>query len=194
MRARDNPFSTDRILRVRYRPQGGLTWDGLLERLAELGWRASVVGPDGAGKTTLLEDLEVRLQGRGFRTAMVRLSETNYRISPETVRRLIAEANSRAIVLVDGADHLGRPAWWRFCRRTRNAGGLVITSHRRGLLPTLLECTTTPELLEEIVHEMLGVQAGAFSVDLRTLFAKHDGNVRDALRELYDVYAATVSK
>jgi hypothetical protein len=68
--------------------------------------------------------------------------------------------------------------------RTRRAGGLVITSHRPGLLPTLFECTTSPELLAEIVGELSGAD-----LEAGELYERHRGNVRDALRELYDRWA-----
>ena len=68
--------------------------------------------------------------------------------------------------------------------RTRRAGGLVITSHRPGLLPTLFECETSPELLAGIVGELAGSE-----VEAGELWARHRGNVRDALRELYDQWA-----
>jgi hypothetical protein len=68
--------------------------------------------------------------------------------------------------------------------RTRRAGGLVITSHRPGLLATLFECETTPELLAGIVRELAGD-----GVDAGELHARHAGNVRNALRELYDRWA-----
>ncbi len=68
--------------------------------------------------------------------------------------------------------------------RTRRAGGLVITSHRPGLLPTLYECETSPELLAGIVEELAGEE-----LDSEEVLARHRGNIRDALRELYDRWA-----
>ena len=72
MRARDNPFRTERILEIRYRPQG-CSWDDLLRRLAGMDYRAAIVGPEGSGKTTLLEDLEPRLRALGLGVRMLRL-------------------------------------------------------------------------------------------------------------------------
>jgi len=67
MKARDNPFSSDRILGIRYRLQD-LTWEQLWLRLADMDYRGALVGPQGSGKTTLLEDLASALGERGFRT------------------------------------------------------------------------------------------------------------------------------
>jgi hypothetical protein len=191
LRARDNPFSTDRVLAVRYRlPEAG--WDELLARLAGLRYRAALVGPQGAGKTTLLEDLAPRLAARGFRAHLVRLREGERRL-PAGERALPGRLGPRDLVLLDGADALVRPAWLALRLRTRAAGGLVVTSHRPGLLPTLHECATSPGLLAGIVRDLLDAGAGAAPCRreaLDGLFSRHGGNLRDALRELYDVWAA----
>ena len=66
MNARENPFRTECVHRVRYRFVDG-TWDGLMARLKKLDCRAALVGPDGSGKTTLLDELAPRLERLGFR-------------------------------------------------------------------------------------------------------------------------------
>jgi len=40
----DNPFRSEIIDRIPFRPQG-CTWDELLERLDSLRWMAEIVGP-----------------------------------------------------------------------------------------------------------------------------------------------------
>lgn len=182
MRARDNPFAVHRILEIRYR-LSGTTWEELLARLEALRFRAALVGPHGHGKTTLLEDLGVRLAGRGFRVRTVTLREGNRQLDAVQRKTLLEDLTPSDILFLDGAEQLGRLSWFEVRTRTREAGGLVITSHRPGLLPTLYECRTTPELLAEIVGE-LGAEPPA-----RDLLDRHGGNVRAALRELYDVYA-----
>jgi hypothetical protein len=186
MKARDNPFATDRVLRVRYRPQGW-TWDGLLARLSEMKYRGAIVGPEGRGKTTLLEDLGERLREQGLVARHLRLT----REWPVFARRFLAElwANGvdRDVLLLDGAEQMSRIAWWRFLRNARRARGLVITSHRPGLLPTLVECETSVPLLRGIVEELH--PGGVAGAAVETLFDRHRGNVREALREMYDVHA-----
>src|SRR5438876_137686 len=139
MLARDNPFSTDRVLKVRYRPQGW-TWDELLNRLAKLNYRAAIVGPEGRGKTTLMEDLGPRLGQRGFGVKTLRLTREFPKFVPFRLRDFFAAMTSNDIILFDGAEQLSRLAWWRFRRLARPAGGLVITSHRAGMLPTPVDC------------------------------------------------------
>jgi hypothetical protein len=184
LRARDNPFVVQRVLEIRYRLPAGLTWESLLDRLAALRWRAAIVGPHGRGKTTLLEDLAPRLTAVGFRVRTITLKESHPRLTREE-RTWLRGLGPGDVLLLDGAEQLGRLAWLFVKLRSRRAGGLVVTSHRPGLLPTLLECETTPELLVEILSELGEGEAPV----VEELYARHHGNLRDALRELYDRWA-----
>ncbi len=188
MRARDNPFATARVHRIRYRLPGPLTWEGLLARLESMNWSGAIVGPEGSGKTTLLEDFEPRLRARGFEVVWLRLTREEPRFASATLREL-ASLHAGQAILFDGAEQLSRWAWWRFLRHARRAGGLLITSHRSGLLPTLLDCGTTPELLAEIVSDLLGGVPEVHRAEAGRLHRKHHGNLREALRELYDLWS-----
>ncbi len=84
---------------------------------------------------------------------------------------------------MDGAEQLDPLAWWTLRLRSRAAAGMIVTSHRPGLLPTLHECRTTPELLAGIVADLVGA---AREAEIGELFARHGGDLRLALRELYD--------
>ena len=187
MRARDNPFAVQRVLAIRYR-LSGTTWEELLARLESLRFRAALVGPHGHGKTTLLEDLGARLAERGFRVRTVTLHEGDRRLDATRRKILFHNLTPSDVLLLDGAEQLGRLSWLEVRTRTRATGGLILTSHRPGLLPTLHECRTTPGLLAEIVGELAG--EGMETGDLfAQLFSRHGGNVRDALRELYDLWS-----
>ena len=125
---------------------------GLLDRLDALGRRAAIVGPQGSGKTTLLEDLAPRLRARGFEARELRLDTEMPRFEPGFLDRFFASLGPRDVILFDGAEQLGWLAWSRFERRSRAAAGLVVTGHRPGLLPTLIDASTTPELLDDLVE------------------------------------------
>ena len=178
MRPADNPFRVDRLESLGFELLGD-TWPALLDRLKAMSHRAAVVGPHGSGKTTLLENLAEHLQTAGWRVHRLFMNA-------ELLMRPSAPAGLgvRDVVLFDGADHLSRRAWWRFERATRVAGGLVITSHCPGLLPTLIETRTTPALLAHLVERLTGMPPDAH--DCCELFERHRGNLRSALRELYD--------
>lgn len=189
MRARDNPFATARVHQIRYRFDG-TTWEDLMARLESMNWRGAIVGPEGAGKTTLLEDFDPRLRERGWDVVWLRLTREQPRFSRNTLKALAPRLTANRFILFDGAEQLGPWACWCFLRRVRRAGGLIITSHRSGLLPTLIRCQTSPRLLTGIVADLVKGTALPECVRPDRLFRKHRGNLREALRELYDLFSA----
>lgn len=195
--ARLNPFAASRVEALAFRFPEGWDWPALLDRLAALDLRAALVGPEGHGKTTLLEQLGERLASQGFVPRRASLRRGQRRLPAPDRRRLLRDVSPRDVLLIDGAQELGRWAWWRLRRHSRRAGGLVITCHQQGLLPTLLRCETSPELLEDLVAELLGAESRAElggpelpGFDLAAVYRRHGGNVREALWELYDRWAA----
>jgi hypothetical protein len=154
MRARDNPFATDRVLRIRYALSGD-DWSGLLARLEQQRYRGAIVGPHGAGKTTLLEDLQEQLSARGMPIMSLRLDTTKRSFDRAELDACFAAVTPDHVICLDGAEQLRRFGWASFERRARKARGLIITSHYAGLLPTLHTCATTEHLLEDIVSRLL---------------------------------------
>lgn len=193
MRPRDNPFASHRVEDLALRLPPGATWESLLHRLAELGHRAAVVGPEGRGKTLLLDELAGRLAADGLAPRRITLRRGDRRLPPAAAG-MVAGSGPDEVLLVDGAEQLGRLAWRRLARRSRAAGGLVVTSHRPGLLATLLTCDTTPALLAELTAELLAASSGSPPAELlppaEELWTRHRGNLRHAFRELYDRCAA----
>ena len=90
-------------------------------------------------------------------------------------------------MLCDGAEQLSVLDWQRLARRARSAGGLIITTHRAGRLPVLHRADTSPELLGDLAASLGEPLAPR---DCRELHARHDGNLRAALGELYDRWTA----
>jgi hypothetical protein len=179
MNARENPFATSRLERVRYR-WNGVTAERLLERFAAMGRRAAIAGPEGSGKTTLLAEMGEGLRREGFRVVHLRAGKG----MPAQFK-----PGARDIVLLDEADVLGPFAWRRFLRQARGAGGLLIATHRAGRLPVLWRCETSPALLDEIAAELAG------ETDCTEgLFKKHGGNIRAALLDLYDSFAGRAGR
>ena len=168
-----NPFRASRILEFRYRfVDSGR--DPLLSKLETLGMRGAIVGPEGSGKTTLLEDLGERLRKSGRPV-------------------VFGGVEAGAVTLLDGAERLTRRQWRRFLREAREAAGLVVTAHRPGYLPTLIETRTTPGILDAAVLAAAGRRCEGFAVTPEELWTRHGGNIRTALRELYDICAGRVS-
>lgn len=181
-RARDNPFAVDRVLGERYRLSDG-EWHALMARLERLGWRGAIIGPHGSGKTTLLEDLAGRMERQGWRVHMLRFNTTGRRLGS------LPRWEARDVVLVDGAEQLNVLQWRRLAHRAAGAGGLVITTHRVGRLPEWHRCETSPELLGRLTAS-LGVPLS--TMECGEVYARHEGNLRAALRELYDRWRSAV--
>jgi hypothetical protein len=182
-RPADNPFASHRVDSLSHRFIQRNVGD-LLDALARHGGRGAVLGPHGSGKTTLLDTLEPHL---GAEVVRIRLDAGTARPVDHVLHRLPADLGPDHAILLDGAEQLGWWAWRRVSRATAEAGRLVITSHRPGRLPTILECRTSPALLAELVRELDPATADA--VDLDGLFQRHRGNLRLCFRELYDLHS-----
>lgn len=182
LRAADNPFRADRIEALTVRPRGW-TWESLIERLATLGNRGAVVGGHGHGKTTFLEELERRLPNATLR---INLAADE----PRPLRAALAAGDvAGRIVLLDRSEKIGPIDWQRLRWVWRRAAGIVIARHRPGRLPTLVHLRTSAELLEELALELAPDLPTAIVTTLPEIFARHHGNIRECLRELYDRYA-----
>ena len=183
MLARDNPFRSERIEGLAFRAaEVGVDVPTLLARFAQLGHRGVLVGPHGSGKTTLREALERHLEEAGWIPRRLVLAEDR-RARPAAVTALCTGLTPRHLLCLDGLDLIGPWSWWRL--RRAGAGGLLATSHRPGRLPTLHVHRTSPALLAELVSELTGSDPLA-TAEVAALFARHRGDLRACLRELYD--------
>jgi len=189
MKARQNPLRVARVERVlRFDPGWlGTDWSAIFRRLEQLEWRGAVVGPHGSGKTTMLDSLAERLEERGQCVHRLRLG-VGRGLDEDSREALLAALARGEFVLLDGAEQLGPWAWHRIRRAADAAAGLVVTSHRRGRLPLLLATSTTPQTLERCLSKLLGPGALPFSGEqIRAMWKRHGGNVREALWEAYDL-------
>ncbi len=178
--AKDNPFATFRTDSLAFRFPAG-QWPEQLNRLAALNFRAAIVGAQGTGKTTLLNELSLKLRDLGFKPVLARASAA-------LVQDLLARIEPNQIILLDSAEQLPRPLWWKLVWRTRRRCGLVVTVHRRCLLPNWVKCTASLDLARDLLREL-----GLSDLDAATLasaFARHRGNIRDLFRSLYDDFAS----
>lgn len=178
-KARDNPFRSELVESVPFLPVGW-TLAELEQRLERSNHRGAIVGPEGSGKTTLLDELDHRYRARG--SEVVRLTFRN----GETAAPIGVHPEGQ-VLLVDGAEQLSEAAWQRLVRGTGTASAFIVTSHCAGLLPTLVECRTSPQLLGQILAKLIDAQTlrslGSLPQDR---FVVRNGNIRLVLRDLYD--------
>jgi len=188
MRARDNPFCAEQIDRITYIPIGA-GFEELIAKIEQMNYRGAITGPRGTGKTTLLGDLKSRFREKGFAVKTIFVNDTTP-FTKDRHKEFVAELKGGEIVFLDGAEQLGTIGWRRFKREVlKSAAGLVITSHKPGLLETVIECSTTQGLFLEIVSQLTG---GDFPLDKKRLieiYDQHKGNIRNCLRQLYDICA-----
>lgn len=188
LRPADNPFRVDRLHALEFRLPGDATWESLLRNLQRVRFRAAIVGAHGSGKTTLLHALAPRLEAIGFRPRMIFRSADVLDGSDDGYGQpwdeTIATLEDRDVLLVDGYGHLPTLSRLRLRSRAAKAAGIIATAHARCDLPTILDTETSPTLLDDLVRQLTG--QGLDAAENATLYARHRGNLRDALRELYD--------
>jgi hypothetical protein len=187
MIARENPFASDRIESLEFRFPEGTSWDNLLSRLKANNYCGAIVGPHGSGKTTLLEQMADRLEDLGFRPEVISIAADASMREKERLPERLRQVVRPGFILLDGAEQLSTRHWLPVRSAASGAAGFVVTVHRVSRLPVLIECATSPVLLEELVEELTGGRLPASEAP--NLFARHGGNIRESLRELYDRWA-----
>lgn len=189
MRARHNPFAVARLHALGFLlPEAG--WHDLHKRLVRLNRTAAIVGPCGSGKTTLLCELERQFGQAGIPTQNIFISR-DVRPPWRTIRDAAVSLQTGGILLVDGMDHLSRLRQWHLKQLARRRQiGLLVTSHREGILPTVYRCRPDIELLREVAYRLLEPCGTVDPERLEHLYAAHSGNLRECLRQMYDECAA----
>ena len=159
----------------------------LLERLRDNNWWGQIVGPHGSGKSTLLAALAPALEAAGRHVIQVSLHQGEHRLPS-----MDAELTTSSQLVIDGYEQLG----WFWRRRTksrcRRAGcGLLVTTHRDLGLPTIYATRPSERLMRDIVARLLPRGGSAITeADVAAAYSSTDGNLRETLFRLFDVYEA----
>lgn len=179
-----NPFSA-----ARFAP-GVIPWlasgeagelGALLDRAIAPGARHQILGGNGSGKSTLLRHLEVEATRRSHPLVRFRGS------APPPVLTLVRHLRSGVplLGLVDEFAELG--SWGRpFLRLARKSIAVVVTTHEDLGLPTLARCEATPSVARHVIESLTGRPSEASATELEVRIARHAGNLREVLFELYD--------
>lgn len=185
-----NPFATrwTRPGRITPRDALGRPLDvtGLVRRFHGLAGAAALEGEHGSGKTNLLTAIAAEFLRDGTLSGSLRMRGIR---DVATAIGLVGQATPGTTVCIDGWEAMGPFAgglvrWLARLRRCR----LLVTSHRPTGMPLLWRCETSPDLLASLV-DCLPSHAGSIDpVDIRNSFSRHDGNLREALFDLYDLF------
>ena len=185
----DNPFSSERTAQLAFRFPRGVSWESFLTRLAGQNYCGAIVGGHGSGKTTLLEELAPRLEQAGLEPHFLRLaSDTGIREKERLTETLRQVAKPGVVLLLDGAEQLSTRQWLPVRAAASEAAGFIVTVHRVSRLPAVLECETSPRLLDELAADLTGEPLPPG--EAATLFNRFRGNMREALQELERRWAA----
>lgn len=144
----------------------------------------AIEGPHGTGKTTLVRALLATAVTRGRRTRFVQVR--SIADAPIALAAVVA-ACPTDVVAVDGWERLPWGTGWLIAAAALvRRATVVATTHGVSGLPVAARCTVSPGLLAELVRRLPDHGGRVTSADLDDAFARHSGNLRDALADLYD--------
>jgi len=160
----------------------------LVDRLAECNWRGQIIGPHGTGKSTLLETLEAPLDKAGRFLLRFTLHADERRM-PAGWRSQI-RGNTNTQVVIDGFEQLG------FFRRrlvraicTWHRAGLLVTAHESVGLTTIHQTFSSFTLAERVLENLLpDYRRHLDSEAIKQSYQRHQGNIREVLFDMYDLY------
>ena len=185
-----NPFST-RYVRpgaMHYDFTDGTTAAGLVERLAANNWQGQIVGEHGSGKSTLLAELMPVIRAQGRMPTLIALHDGQRRLPVDL--KTVSDLDSKGVLVIDGYEQLGvlaRFAVRRFCQRSQC--GLLATAHKPLWLPQIYRTTGSLAFVQKLVDRLLvGDRITISSAEVAAIFQSQNGNVRDVLFDLYDLY------
>lgn len=182
----DNPFNAQRVDAMRY-VEFDHTLCDVADRLKQHRYRGAICGPHGCGKTALLQALGDQLMEHGLTPLPLFINADQRGQLPRDWARTIRRARPTDALLLDGYDLL--PIWARLwvLFASMRAGAVVVTAHRHTRMTTIARPSTSPKLLQQLIHQLAPSVNG--SIDAHRVYHETKGNLREALRRCYDLYA-----
>ncbi len=186
-----NPFCASRLRpgTIDYVFERGKSLEQLVDALEANAWHGQITGGHGTGKSTLLAALTPAMEGRGRLVKSITLVAGQRHLPREFISSLRLSAGL-GVAVVDGVEQLhfwNRLLLNRFCQT--QGVGLVVASHRSADLPSLHETAVDETRAWSVVQRLQnGFPPRIQSGDLVQRLAQHQGNLREALFDLYDLY------
>ncbi len=194
-----NPFST------RYVRPGAIAYQfidkrqsaqRLVDQLARQQWCGQIVGPHGSGKSTLIATLIPLIEAAGRRVVLITLHDGE-RVLPIDLATLAGDSDcDKLLVIIDGYEQLSAASRRQLKRLCKDRWwGLLATAHASVGLPDLFQSATSVELAERLVRSLAGEgDSPVMREKLIEFFAAHQGNLREMLFALYDLYERNRSR
>ncbi len=195
-----NPFAT-RFTRpgaIEYLFPADQSAESLVATLRDNQWWGEIVGPHGSGKSTLVAALVPALEAAGRKVMRHVITpdggDRPECVSPAGAFGVLAKLNlsGQTQLILDGYERISW--WWRrriavLCRK--RGAGLLVTTHQPLGLPPLVRTKPTEQLAERIVAQLLPREDKTIKpADIRAAFRQHEGNLRETLFTLFDIYQA----
>jgi hypothetical protein len=187
-----NPFAT-RFIRpgsIAYCFPAGISAETVVDQLAALRWCGAILGPHGSGKSSLLVALKPALAARGRQIVQQQLQGGEWSLRWAELRS--DRWNSTTQVVIDGFEQLN--SWQRLLLRARcrlSGAGLLVTAHRPVGIEPVYATKPSAELAQAVVRQLLPpADQHIGPADVATVFDQHQGNIRETLLALFDVYRA----
>ncbi len=186
-----NPFCAARLRpgTIDFVFEQGKSLQQLVDSLEAHAWQGQIIGRHGTGKSTLLAALTPAIADRG-RLVKSTILVAGQRHLPREFMTSLRLSAGLGVAAVDGVEQL--PFWnrlllKRFCRR--HGVGLVVASHRSADLPILYETVLDEARAWRVVEQLQNGFPPRIEIgDLTARLARHQGNLREALFDLYDLY------
>jgi len=179
-----NPFATcwTRPGAIPFRFPENEQPNDLVSKLAAHIWRGAIIGPHGSGKTTLLKSLKPALVAADRNVCTISLHNGQRRLPP------LPSQNRSFLLIIDGYEQLSQLERIRILARSYfTRTGLLVTSHARTCLPTLIQLSPNQSLVEQLVADLCAkVSTTITTADIAASHACHGSNVREILFDLYD--------
>ncbi len=184
-----NPFAT-RFIRPGAIPflfLDGDSAEAVVERLKSQNWCGQILGEHGSGKSTLLATLTPLLEAAGKSVLAFKMGPGERRL-PRIERAALTPATQ---IVIDCYEQLLWWSKWQVRKLAWRAGaGLLVTAHEDVGLPTVYETKPSEEVALAVVGELTAGQAVDVSQEkVRAAYQAVEGNVRETLFRLYDVYS-----
>jgi hypothetical protein len=188
----ENPFCSRHVRpgATSYRFPPGESLDAVLARLREQRWRGEIVGPHGSGKSSLLTVLVPALQAAGHLVQWFELHDGQRKLPDRW------DAPDRCppgtVLVIDGYEQLDASCKRQILKKApKHDRGVIVTAHAASGLPLIVQTSTTLELAQDIVAELMaGRPALVARADVEECFEQSNGNLREMLFALYDRYEA----